>query len=51
MMFTNAVAAVTVLFNGLAAHISTIDRAGALAAISGINRVLAEEPTVLPSDR
>lgn len=50
MMFTNAVAAVTVLFNALAAHISTIDRSKALAAISGINRVLADEPTVLPSD-
>lgn len=50
LMFTNAVAAVTVLFNALAAHIATIDRVTALAAISGINRVLAEEPTVLPSD-
>jgi DNA-binding MurR/RpiR family transcriptional regulator len=51
MMFTNAIAAVTVLFNALAAEIATKHSDHALEAFAHINRVLAENPDILPSDR
>jgi len=51
MMFTNAIAAVTVLFNALAAEIATKHSDHALEAFSQINRVLSENPDILPSDR
>lgn len=49
MMFTNAVAAVTVLINALATEIATTHREEALAALSQINRVLTEDEDLLPS--
>ncbi len=49
MMFTNAVAAVTVLLNALATEIATSHREHAVAALSRINRVLAEDEDVLTS--
>lgn len=51
MMFTNAVSAITVLLNALATQIATADRAGAVDAISEINRILSEDDNVLSSDR
>jgi len=51
MMFTNAVAAVTVLINALATEIATSHREEALAALSQINRVLTEDEELLPSRR
>jgi DNA-binding MurR/RpiR family transcriptional regulator len=51
VMFTNAVAAVTVLFNALAADIATRHRDQALEAFAHINRVLGEAADVVPSDR
>jgi len=51
MMFTNAIAAVTVLFNALAAEIATRHRDHALEAFAQINRVLAEDPDILPPNR
>jgi DNA-binding MurR/RpiR family transcriptional regulator len=48
MMFTNAVAAVTVLLNALATEIATSHRGEAIAALSRINRALAEDEDVLP---
>jgi DNA-binding MurR/RpiR family transcriptional regulator len=49
MMFTNAVAAVTVLINALATEIAATHREEALAALSQINRVLIEDEDLLPS--
>jgi DNA-binding MurR/RpiR family transcriptional regulator len=49
--FTNAVAAVTVLFNALAAEIAASHRERALEAFAHINRVLEEDPSLLPPDR
>lgn len=51
MMFTNAIAAVTVLLNALAAEIATRHRDRALEAFAQINRVLAEDPDILPPNR
>lgn len=50
MMFTNAVAAVTVLFNALATEIATSHREEALEALSRINRLLSDDGDVLPPD-
>lgn len=50
MMFTNAVAAVTVLLNALATEIATSHRGEAIAALSRINRALAGDDDVLPPD-
>lgn len=50
-MFTNAVAAITVLFNALAAEIAASHRERALEAFAHINRVLDEDADVLQSDR
>ena len=49
MMFTNAVAAVTVLINALATQIASSHREEALAALAKINKVLGEDADVLPS--
>ena len=51
MMFTNAVAAVTVLFNALACEVATSHRYEAIDAISAINRVLNDDENVIPLDR
>ena len=51
MMFTNAVAAVTVLINALATEIAATHREEALAALSKINRVLTEDDDILPARR
>jgi DNA-binding MurR/RpiR family transcriptional regulator len=51
MMFTNAVAAVTVLLNALATEIATRHREESIAALSKINRVLDDDQDVLPSKR
>ncbi len=51
MMFTNAIAAVTVLFNALATQIATSHRGEAVEAMSMINRVLNDDPGVLPPGR
>jgi DNA-binding MurR/RpiR family transcriptional regulator len=51
MMFTNAVAAVTVMINALATEIATTHRGEALSALSQINRVLSEDKDVLSSRR
>ncbi len=51
MMFTNAIAAVTVLFNALATQIATAHRGEAVEAISTINRVLGDDPGVIPPGR
>jgi hypothetical protein len=51
MMFTNAVAAVTVLINALATEIAASHREEALAALSQINRVLSEDEDLVPSRR
>ncbi len=51
MMFTNAVAAVTVMINALATEIATTHREEALAALSLINRVLSEDEDVRSSRR
>jgi DNA-binding MurR/RpiR family transcriptional regulator len=49
MMFTNAVAAVTVLINALATQIAASHREEALAALAQINRVMTEDEDLLPS--
>lgn len=46
MMFTNAIAAVTVLLNALATEIATSHRSEALEALAQINRILAGDPEV-----
>jgi DNA-binding MurR/RpiR family transcriptional regulator len=51
MMFTNAIAAVTVLFNALAAEIATRHSEHALEAFAHINRVLSDNSDILPPDR
>ena len=51
MMFTNAVAAVTVMINALATEIAATHREEALAALSRINRVLADDEGVLTTVR
>ncbi len=51
MMFTNAVAAMTVVFNALATEIATSHRGRAIEAFSRINRILAEDNDVLQSER
>jgi DNA-binding MurR/RpiR family transcriptional regulator len=51
MMFTNAVAAVTVLTNGLISEIATRHRSRAIDAFAHINRVLADDDGVLPPER
>lgn len=48
MMFTNAIAAVTVLLNALATEVAAAHREQAVAALSRINRALAEDEDVLP---
>jgi DNA-binding MurR/RpiR family transcriptional regulator len=50
-MFTNAIAAVTVLFNALATEIATRHRAEALGALHRINRMLKDEGELLPPQR
>jgi DNA-binding MurR/RpiR family transcriptional regulator len=50
-MFTNAVAAITVLFNALAAEIAASHRERALEAFAHINRVLDEDTDVIQPDR
>jgi DNA-binding MurR/RpiR family transcriptional regulator len=50
MMFTNAVAAVTVLLNALATEIATRHREESIAALSKINRVLEDDQDVLTSN-
>jgi DNA-binding MurR/RpiR family transcriptional regulator len=51
LMFTNAVAAVGVLANALAAQAATVNRERALHAIAGINHAIASESTVVgPTD-
>jgi len=49
MMFTNAVAAFTVLINALATEVATNHREETLSALSRINRVLSEDEDLLPS--
>ncbi len=51
MMFTNAIAAVTVLFNGLATEIASRHRTEAIEAISQINRILSDDGDVIPPKR
>jgi hypothetical protein len=51
MMFTNAVAAVTVLINALSTEIAASHREEALAALSQINRVLSEDEALVPTRR
>ncbi len=51
MMFTNAIAAITVLVNALAAEIATSHRERTLDALTQINRMLGEDTDLLPSDR
>jgi DNA-binding MurR/RpiR family transcriptional regulator len=51
MMFSNAVAAVTVMINAIATEIATAHREEALAALARINRVLAEDEDVLMTGR
>lgn len=51
MMFTNAVAAVTVVFNALATEIATSHRGRAIEAFSRINRILAEDADVIQPER
>lgn len=51
MMFTNAVAAVTVLFNALAGEVASSHRQDAIDAISAINRVLTDDDNIIPLDR
>jgi hypothetical protein len=51
MMFTNAVAAVTVVFNALATEIATSHRGRAIEAFSRINRILAEDADVIAPER
>jgi DNA-binding MurR/RpiR family transcriptional regulator len=51
MMFTNAVAAVTVVFNALAGEVASSHQQDAIDAISTINRVLSEDENVIPLDR
>jgi len=46
-MFTNAVAAETVIINALATEIATSHREEALAALARINRALAEDEDVI----
>jgi len=50
-MFTNAVAAITVVFNALAAEIAASHRERALEAFAHINRVLDEDADVIQSER
>jgi DNA-binding MurR/RpiR family transcriptional regulator len=50
MMFTNAIAAVTVVLNALSTEIATRHRGEAIDAISHINRVLADDPDVVGDD-
>lgn len=50
-MFTNAVAAITVLFNALAAEIAASHRERALEAFAHINRVLDDDADVIKPDR
>ena len=51
LMFTNAVAAITVLFNALSAAIATSHRERALEAFAHINRVLEGDANLLAADR
>ena len=51
MMFTNAVAAVTVVLNALATEIATRHREESIAALSRINRVLDNDEDVLTTKR
>ena len=51
MMFTNAIAAFTVLINALATEIATTHREEALAAMTRINRVVTEDEDLLPARR
>jgi len=51
MMFTNAVAAVTVVFNALATEIATSHRGRAIEAFSRINRILVEDADVIDAER
>lgn len=48
-MFTNAIAAVTVLFNALVTEIATRHRAEALGALQKINRILSSDDDVIPA--
>jgi DNA-binding MurR/RpiR family transcriptional regulator len=48
MMFTNAIAAITVIFNAMAVEIATSHQSHALEAFSYINRMLTEEDSILP---
>jgi DNA-binding MurR/RpiR family transcriptional regulator len=50
MMFTNAIAAVTVVLNALSTEIASRHRGEAIDAISHINRVLADDPDVVGDD-
>lgn len=51
MMFTNAIAAVTVLLNALVTQIATSHREDSLEALARINRALLEDEDVLRSSR
>lgn len=51
MMFTNAVAAVTVLLNALATEIATSHREESVDALARINRILDDDEDVLTSKR
>lgn len=51
MMFTNAVAAVTVLFNALAVEIATTHQAETIGTISDINVLLEDDENIVPPDR
>lgn len=51
MMFTNAVAAITVLVNALATEVATRHRTEALEAFSHINKALTESPEIIPPER
>ena len=50
-MFTNAIAAITVLVNALAAEIATCHRQRALETFAQINRMLGEDEDLVPPDR
>ncbi len=51
MMFTNAIAAMTVLLNALSTQVATSHREEALDALAMINRALAEDEDVLQSTK
>jgi DNA-binding MurR/RpiR family transcriptional regulator len=51
MMFTNAVAAVTIMINALATEIATAHQGRAIEALSQINRILTDDADIIAPDR